>query len=196
MLLQRMMRAARLDSRFYEEVEHDLNATSQAATVVAIVAVANGLGGLISVLLGEALARAVGVGGNVAGTGASIFGLVLWMLFFVIGWVIWAYLTYFIGTSVFKGTATPGEMMRTLGFATSPLVLGVLWFIPCIGWLIWVAGAVWMLVAGVIAVRQALDFDTGQAFITVLLAAIPFALLWGVRIGLEIVGNLVMSAMR
>ena len=196
MLLERMMRAARLDKSFYNEVERDLSATGQAATVVAIVAVANAIGGLIGVLIGEAFARALGVGGSVASTGSSIFGLILGVVFFVVGWVIWSYLTYFIGTSVFKGTATPGEMLRTLGFATTPYVLGALQFIPCLGFLAWLGGAVWMLIAGVIAVREALDFDTGKAIITVLLAAIPLFVLWGILFAVNIVGAIAMSGMR
>lgn len=196
MLLERMMRAARLDTRFYNEVETDIGATGQAATVVAIVAIANAIGGLLSVLLGEALSRALGVGGSMAGTGASILGLLLGIVFFVIGWVIWSYLTYFIGTRVFKGTATPGEMLRTLGFATTPYILGTLSFIPCLGFFAWLAGAIWMIVAGVVAVREALDFDTGNAIITVVLAAIPLFLLWGILFVVNFLGAIAMSGVR
>lgn len=196
MLLERMMRAARLDTRFYNEVETDIGATGQAATVVGIVAIANAIGGLIGVLLGEALTRALGVGGSVAGTGASIFGLLLGAVFFVIGWVIWSYLTYFIGTRAFQGTATPGEMLRTLGFATSPYILGALSFIPCLGFFAWLGGAIWMIVAGVIAVREALDFDTGKAIITVVLAAIPLILLQVILFIANVLGAIAMSGVR
>ena len=196
MLLERMMRAARLDTRFYNEIETDIGATGQAATVVAIVAVANAIGGLIGVVLGEALARAFGVGGSMAGTGDSILGLLLSAVFFVVGWVIWSYLTYFIGTRAFQGTATPGEMLRTLGFATTPYILGSLSFIPCIGFFAWLAGAIWMIVAGVIAVREALDFDTGKAIITVLIAAIPLVLLQVALFVANIVGAIALAGVR
>ena len=53
MLFERMMRAARLDVNLYEEVEADLTATSQAATVVGIVAVCAGIGGaLVQIMAG------------------------------------------------------------------------------------------------------------------------------------------------
>src|SRR5262249_7144360 len=87
----------------------------------------------------------------------------------LIFWVVWAYVTYFVGTQFFGGTATPGEMLRTIGFAQSPGVLRILSFIPVLGGLISFIVAIWSIVAGVIAVRQALDFDTGKAILTVII---------------------------
>jgi hypothetical protein len=88
----------------------------------------------------------------------------------IVNYYIWAYVTYFVGTNLFQGTADVGEMLRTLGYASSPRVLGLLGFIPCVGWLIALAGAIWALVAAIVAVRQALDFDdTVKAIITVLI---------------------------
>lgn len=164
MLLDRMMRAARLDSNLFEEVEADLNATSQAATVVGIVALCGGLGSGIS------LATNVGIGMAVAG---FIGGVV--MAF--VGWIAWAYITYWIGTSMFKGQATPGELLRTIGFAQTPGVLNILSFIPFLGGLIGLVAGIWALIAGVIALRQALDITTGQAVITAIIGMIPMMLL-------------------
>ena len=50
-------------------------------------------------------------------------------------------------------------MLRTIGFAYTPNILGIFAFIPCLGRLISLVRAVWALAARVIAVRQALDFD-------------------------------------
>ena len=165
-LLDRMVRAARLDIMLYEEVEADLAATSQAATVVGIVAVCSGIGsGLSQVIAGN------GVGGAV---GSFVFEIVIAF----IGWVAWSYITYWIGTSIFKGTATPGELLRTLGFARSPSVLGIVGFIPIVGWLIAAVAGIWSLIAGIIAIRQALDITTGQAVITAIIGIIPFLVLY------------------
>ena len=154
-IVNRMIRAARLDVSLYEEVEADRTATSQAAIVVAITAVAGAIGG--------ALGGGAGAGGAVAG----VVGGILWAFFY---WVVWSYLTYFIGTRFFGGTATPGELLRTLGFASTPNVLQVLTFIPAVGWLVGLVASIWSLVAGVIAVRQALDFDTSKAILTTVIA--------------------------
>jgi hypothetical protein len=143
-----MIGAATLNVQTYEEVEHDQDATGQAAMVVGIVAVAGAIGAYAT----------GGVGGLVGG-----------LLSAFIGWFIWSAVTLVIGTKVFDGTADMGEMLRTLGFAQSVGVLYVLGIIPVFGWLVRLVAGVWMLVCGVVAIRQALDFDTGKAIGTVLL---------------------------
>lgn len=144
---ERMMGAATLDVPTYEEVEHDRTATGQAAGVVALVAVAGAIGSIN------------------AGPLAVIGGL----LTAFIGWFIWSAVTLFIGTKVFAGTADMGEMLRTLGFAQAPGVLKVLGIVPILGWVVGLGVGIWMLVCGVVAVRQALDFTTGKAIGTVVL---------------------------
>jgi hypothetical protein len=99
---------------------------------------------------------------------------------------------WFVGTKLFGGTATPGELLRTIGFAQSPGVLNVLSFIPIIGGFISIITGIWSLVAGVVAVRQALDFDTGKAIMTtvvgwiflVLVVVLITAVVGGAALGL------------
>ncbi|MBW3570618.1 MAG: YIP1 family protein [Gemmatimonadetes bacterium] len=153
-LTERMIGAAMLNVATYEEVEADQTATSQAAIVVAIVAVAGAIGNYFR------------------HGGRGIIGAVIAAF---LGWLLWAGITYFIGTRLFGGTATMGEMLRTLGFAQSPGVIAILGIIPFLGWLIMVVIAIWQLVAGIIAIRQALDFTTGKAILT---ALIGWVIVW------------------
>jgi hypothetical protein len=136
-----------LDVNTYEEIEHDENATSQAAIIVAIVALLNAIGSGIVASMTE---------------GSFITSFLLILVWTFIGWGIWAGVTYFIGTTFFGGRATMGEMLRVLGFAQVPQVLGI---IPCVG----IIGAIWALVTGFIAVRQGLDLDNTKAAITVVI---------------------------
>lgn len=166
--VQRMMGAAMLDISTYEEVEHDLDATGQAALVVIIVAICSAIGGLDN--------------GNGGLIGRPIGELA--------GWVVWSGVTYLIGTRVFSGTATWGELLRTIGFAKAPGVLFLLGVVPLLGGLTSVAVGIWMLVTGLVAIRQALDVTTGQAIITALLGflsyvavAIAIALMFGLGAG-------------
>ncbi|MGI5835134.1 MAG: Yip1 family protein [Chloroflexota bacterium] len=154
MPIDKMIKAAMLDTGVYEEVERDTTGTSQAFLVVLVVSFISALGSAIT---------------NISEPGAAIMLLITSLVVAIIGWVIWAFLTYWIGTSFFGGIATPGELLRTLGFAYTPNILGFFSFIPCVGPLITFAGSIWALVAGVVAVRQALDFDTGKAIITVVI---------------------------
>jgi hypothetical protein len=156
MLIERMWRAAMLQSALYEEVERDEQATTQAAIVVLLVAIATALGAYLDAALN---------GAQPAGQGL-LGGLVRGIVSAFVGWVVWAYVTYFVGTRLFDGKATPGELLRTLGFAESPAVLHVFQFIPVLGAVISFVVAIWLLVAGIVAVRQALDFSTGKAIAT------------------------------
>jgi hypothetical protein len=142
-----MKGAALLHVDTYEEVEADNTATRQAALVVLIVAVASGIGSLGQ----SGPAVAVGILGAIA------------------GWLVWAGVTYLIGDKLLGGTATWGELLRTLGFAQSPGILYVFGLVPFFGPVVRFAVALWILVAGVIAIRQALDFSTGKAILTAVL---------------------------
>jgi hypothetical protein len=93
------------------------------------------------------------------------------------GWLLWSGVTYLIGDKLLGGTATWGVLLRTIGFAQSPGVLYVLGVIPGVGGLIRLVVAVWLLIAGVIAIRQALDFSTGKAVLTAVLGWIAMMLL-------------------
>lgn len=140
-LLDRMIRAAKLDANLYEEVEADEGAMGQAMTVVVISSVAAGIGNLSE----------GGWGGIVVGT---IFSLVVWF--------IWAYVPYLIGTKILpepQTSSNPGELLRTIGFSSSPGVIRVLAIIPPLKGLSFSVSEVWMLVAMVVAVRQALDYS-------------------------------------
>jgi hypothetical protein len=160
-MLERMKGAASLDVHTYEEVEADRTATGQAAAVVAIAAVAQGIGA--------------------ASLGAT--GIITVIVTALVGWLLWAGVTYLIGDKLFGGTATWGELLRTLGFAQAPAILGILAILPLVGGLIRFVVSVWVLMAGIVAIRQALDFSTGKAVLTAILGwltlVIPMMLLSG-----------------
>lgn len=145
-LKDRMIRAAKLDINLYEEVEADRDSMGQAMTVVILSSLAAGVGSISS----------GGVSGIFWGTIAALAG-----------WFIWAFLTYFIGTRILpepQTRADVGELLRTTGFSSAPGVLRVFGVLPVLGDLVFYVTAIWMLVAMVIAVRQALDYkSTGRA---------------------------------
>jgi hypothetical protein len=152
---ERFIGAARLEIDVYEEVEHDVDATLQAGGVVAMVAAASAIGGLQH--------------------GAQ--GVLSAVVVSLVGWLLWAGITYLIGDKLLGGTATWGELLRTLGFAQAPGILLMLVVVPGVGLLILPFVGIWMLFTGVVAIRQALDFGTGRAIATALLGLIPYAIL-------------------
>ena len=90
----------------------------------------------------------------------------VWMIIALsalVGWYVWAYLTYFIGTRLLPEPETKadhGELLRTIGFASAPGLVRVLGVVPGLGGLAYLVGTLWMLIATVIAVRQALDYES------------------------------------
>jgi hypothetical protein len=182
-LTDRMIRAARLDPQLYEEVEADRSALPQALLVVVIANICLGLGSALAVLVMPGVADGL----------RFLWALLWWAVGGILGWFVWSLIVYGIGATIFKGPQTEtnyGELLRTIGFSASPGVIAILSLIPFIGWLIRLGVWVWMLVAMVIAVRQALDFSTGRAIGTVIGGFIVMVvLLWvvGAILGLAFI---------
>ena len=144
--VERMIRAAKLDVSLYEEVEADKTAILQSMMVIIISSAAAGIGA----------ARAGGI--------ALLSGVIAAL----IGWLIWSYLVFIIGTKILPERHTEadyGELLRTIGFASSPGLIRVLGIIPGLGWISTIAASIWMFITMIIAVRQALDYrSTARAF--------------------------------
>ena len=173
-ILDRMVRAAKLDVSLYEEVEKDAAATNQAILVVIVTSICSGVG--------------TAIGGHLrAGPGGFLLGLVVGIISALVGWLIWSFITYFVGTKVFKGPqteATYGQLLRCIGFSDSPRALAILSFIPVLGGIVAFVAMIWSLVAMVIAVRQALDFTTGRAVATCIIGFIALVVISAVVGGL------------
>ena len=169
---QRMIRAAKLDTSLYEEVEKDTKAMPQAIAVVLLSALAAGIGSISK----------IGMQGIFIG---AVIGL--------IAWYAWAMLTYYIGTKLLPEPQTKanlGELLRTIGFSSSPGLIRILGIIGGFQRMVFSLAAAWMLVAMVIAVKSALDYkSTWRAvgvcligwIIQVLLLAFLFALSGGIK---------------
>jgi len=140
--VDRIIRAAKLDVSLYEEVEADKGSMGQAMAVVALSALAAGIG-------------------NIGRAGFS--GILISLIAALVGWYIWAYITFFIGTKLLPEPQTKsdhGELLRTIGFSASPGFIRILGIIPILGGISFIVAMIWMLVAMVIAVRQALDYQS------------------------------------
>ncbi len=139
--VNRIIRACKLDVILYEEVEADKSATFQAAGVVVLSSLAAGVGTL--------------------SLGTSNF--LMAPLLSLISWFVWAYAVYFIGVKFFPEPATEadhGQLLRTIGFSSAPGLIRVFGIFPNLMNIAFIVAAIWMLVAMVIAVRQALDYKS------------------------------------
>ena len=139
--VNRIIRACKLDVSLYEEVEADKTATLQAALVVILSSLAAGVGAL--------------------SLGASNF--LMAPILSLVSWYIWAYLIYFIGAKLFPEPNTKadhGELLRTIGFSSAPGLIRIFGFTPELMSITFIGAGIWMMIAMVIAVRQALDYQS------------------------------------
>ena len=161
----RVIGALRLNVATFEDVERDQSATGQAAMVVLAGAISGGLG-----------------------TG-RLSGIVLGAILGVAGWAVAAYVLMFVGTRLLPGKNTEadfGQVARTIGFAQAPYLLGILGIIPVLGYLIRIVLSIWVLVAMVIAVRQALDYD--DTFRAVVVCVIAWVIMFAMTMIVAMLG--------
>lgn len=152
-MLNRILGVFKLDVPTFEAIEADTSATSQAAIIVAIVALLSGAGSGIAASIQD------------SGFFVPFITSLIWTL---VGWVLWSLVSWLVGTKLFGGKASVDEMLRVIGFAYAPQILGI---IPCIGGIV---GAIWSLIAGFIAVRQGLDLDNTKALFTILIGFLVY----------------------
>jgi hypothetical protein len=174
-LQQRIVGALRLETHTFEEVEADPNATTQALIVVVLASVSAAIGasGLRPGLLMTALVAAI------------------------VGWFVWALLTFVIGTKLLAEPTTKadfGQLLRVIGFTAAPGLFGILGIIPFLGWLVQFVIWVWQLIAMVIAVRQALDYSsTARAVLVCIIGwaayMLTFMLFTGLFAGMAFAGR-------
>ena len=177
-LPERMVGAMKADVKTFQEIEADPTALGQAVTVIVIAGVAALIGNIFR-----------------SGLMVGIFSLVVSL----IGYALFAFLVVIIGTKVMPEPSTKADFQegfRVLGFSASPGVFNVLAIIPFLGPLISFLIAIWMLVIGVIATREVLDYsNTGRAVIVCLIAWIIYlivtvVILTPLLIGAAIVNNM------
>jgi hypothetical protein len=151
----RVAGALMLRPAVFEDVEHDPASMAQATAVVLLASVSSGLafvsaGGLTVVLL------------------SAVWALVWWSLFAGLLWI--------AGTKVIPGRQTEadvGQLLRTIGFAQAPRLFACAGAAPIVGWPIGLAVFAWSVAATVVAVRQALDYEsTARAAAAVALAVV------------------------
>lgn len=161
-MIERVMRAVRLDPTLYQEVDGDESLTGEAFMVVGLIGAISGL-----------------LGGLLSDTGNAITGLLFGAIGAAIGLVIGAGILLLIG-KIFGGQAEYMGLLRSVAYAYSPNVLS---WIPFVGFL----ASLWALVCGVIAVRESHAVSTGAAVAIVL---IPAAVLFGLALLLALVAGI------
>lgn len=156
---RRVLLAARLQSDIFEEVEADRSAIGQATFVVLASCVAAAAGAWLRIQSGSPLpSDALPLPWHLALVGFEP----------LVTWLAGSAFAFMVGASFLRGPETETdypEVLRTVGFAYGPGILVVLAWLPPepVGVSMILLGRLWVLVASIVAVRQALDFTTLRA---------------------------------
>ncbi len=153
-MIERIFRAIRLDGVFYREAADDPSLDQESALLVILVAVISSLGTLTSQ----------------GGSWFSYLGMVANSI--LLGWLLWAVIAWFVGKNVMDGEGSLSGMLRGLGYASAPRLLGIFGGLPVIGWIFSLVGGILGLIAGIIAIREGMSVDTGKAIIIALLGGL------------------------
>ena len=157
-----------LDPAIYEDVERDRTAVMQAFALVVLASLATGIGAS-----GFADSSPAGV------AFVSVVGLM--------AWAAWALVTFEVGVRLIPARETrssPGELLRTSGFAATPAILNVFAVLPSITRSVFIVTSIWMLLAMIVAVRHALDYRSTARAIAVCVVAWALAIAIAVALGL------------
>jgi hypothetical protein len=158
-LLDRMLGAALLENDVYDEASYDDTLRTQATLAVAVTALSAGVGSL----------------------GAGLAGFIIGAFAAIIGWVLYAFATYWLATEKFAVPKTVKNLnatFRSLGLASSPRTFLFLTIVPEVGFLVGLFVHAWALIATVIAVRVALDLDLRSSILTAVGGWFPMLIVW------------------
>ena len=152
---ERMAGAMKADVRTFEEIEADQTAAPQAIAVIVIASLASLIGNVFRI---------------------GLTGGFMMLILNLCGYALWALIVVFIGTKLMREPTTKADFnegFRVIGFTAAPGVFNVLAIIPLLGWVISSVIWVWIVVIGVVAVRQVLDYNsTARAIIVCLITAV------------------------
>ena len=170
MLKDRIISAFMFRREVYSDVEKDTTFTTTAWLLVIVVAFLNNFGSNAS---------------------ANFFS---WMrntfvqtIFAIVGFALAAFVMNWVGRALFKADVTFEEMVRTLGLAYVWNVVGIIGALAAFSSLLscvlapaLVLGWIMLVVSWFVAAKEALDLDTGQTIVTVILGWIAFGIIMAI----------------
>ena len=144
------LRAVLLDGSVFEEIRERQETTLAAFGIVVISGFAFGLG--IWIELREP--------GAVGFDQQELLGLVMSVSTILSGWFVWTVFVWILGIRLFQGDAGFRGALRSIGVCYAPIALSLFYsFVP----MLLVVGIIWILVAGVVAIKNTLDFEWWKA---------------------------------
>lgn len=156
--LRRLIGALTLDAGVYEDIESDRHAAMQSVAVVAAVSVAGGIAW--------------------TGLGLDVVAFISGAIIALGAWLVWAATIAALGRSAMAEPQTRidvPQLLRVLGYAAAPGMFLVLAAMRAVAAPVLILVSVWLVAAGVMAVRQALDYRSTTRAVLVCAASLLIA---------------------
>jgi hypothetical protein len=157
LVINRILRLARLDTTVFDEVRDDANELIPALVVAGIAALLAGLGAtLFWVFNFDSSYRPEKVWLN---------AFILGSIFLAALYFVWILISYVILVQVYKASADLMSLIRTMGYGAVPLALSVLMFIPVLYPVVALVSIVLLFVMSIYAVQSVTNADSTQVVI-------------------------------
>lgn len=175
-MMQRIRRLVMLDTTVFDEVKSDAASTLPAVIIAAVSTLLFGLGGWLWYQFQDY---------NYKGGSFFLYSAILGTIVSLILLGVAIGVIYVMLTQVFRARADVNELVRVMGFATAPLAIGILVFIPGFDLGIGVLAIAAFFGASLIAVQSVTDAPSGKAFVA---TAAGFAV-WALVLSLLVQGD-------
>ncbi len=154
LLWSRMLKVSRLNSSAYLELRNDQAATGQSIAALFLASLSYAIG---SSLRFEPF-----------GLYGLVVGIMAQLILSMFAGLIWALIAFFLGTKLFQGKASFWQLARPLFFSATPGVFFILIGIPveAIYRTITTIVAVWIIIGGVIALKNSMGFGYDRSMLT------------------------------
>ncbi len=149
-----MLRVARFNRETYLELREDKSANGQAVAALFLACLSYGIG---FTLFNQPLAL-----DNI------IVGILANLILSLLAGLLWAITAFLVGTKLFRGKAQFWQLARPLFFSATPGIFFILIAIPVdfISRAVTAGLAVWVVIGGVIAVKNSMGFGYDRSMLT------------------------------
>ena len=147
-MLKLALRAVLLDGSVFHEIKDHQETMFAALGIVIISGFAFGLGIWIEVR----------EPGEVGFDPGELLGLFMAVSTIVSGWFLWTLFVWILGIRLFQGASGFRGVLRSLGICYAPIALSV-FYVP----ILMIVGILWILFAGVVAIKNTLEFEWWKA---------------------------------
>lgn len=155
LVVNRILRLARLDTTVFDEVRDDANELIPAIVIAAVSALLAGLGAMLFYQVNDVFS-------SEAPDGLILRTFIMGGIFLGLLYGVWILITYVFLVQVYKASADLQSLVRTMGYASFPMALSLLMFIPVLGPVFAIVPIGLLFVMSIYATQSVTNADSGQ----------------------------------